>query len=424
MSAWDVGIIGGGPAGSALAGYLARAGAKVLVLERARFPRPHVGESLVPAANRVLADLELLPKMDALGFVRKHGATWSRAGSRARPHRMDFAESVSVRFDEREQPGVPEGHTWHVDRARFDEMLLERAVALGAEVRQGARVRRVELGEQPALVTDRGERLPVRFLADASGRGRVIGRQLGLEQADPDLDQYALHSWFSGYDRLGPNRDDIVIRFLDERGTWMWQIPISAEVTSVGVVAPKRRLAEAAGDPERLFAALTSADPEVGARLSAAARVRPLSAEADYSYTMRRFSGPRFVLVGDAARFVDPIFSSGVSIALSSAHLASRDLLAALDQGGAPRHGAGPFETFESTMRRGVANWYAFIRLYYRLDVLFTWFVSQPVYRHPMLKLLQGDVYDEDEPEVLRLMRDKLAEVERSPGHMWHPLLR
>ena len=131
------------------------------------------------------------------------------------------------------------------------------------------------------------------------------------------------------------------------------------------------------------------------------------------------FSGPRFVLLGDAARFVDPIFSSGVSIALSSARLASRDLLRGLDA-----TAANPFEAFEATMRRGVANWYAFIRLYYRLDVLFTWFVSQARYRHPMLKLLQGDVYDEDEPEVLQLMRDKLAEVEGSPGHMWHPLLR
>lgn len=420
MSAWDVGIVGGGPAGAALAGYLARAGAKVLVLERARFPRPHVGESLVPAANRVLADLELLPQMDAAGFVRKHGATWSRAGSRAR-HRMDFAESVSVRFDEREQPGVPEGYTWHVDRARFDEILLDRAAALGAEVRQGARVRRIELGAQPALVTDRGERLPVRYVADASGRGRVIGTQLGLERADPDLDQYALHSWFSGYERLGPNPDDIVIRFLDERGTWMWQIPISADVTSVGIVAPKRRLAQAKGDPERLFAAITAADPDVAERLAAAERLRPLSAEADYSYTMRRFSGPEFVLLGDAARFVDPIFSSGVSIALSSARFASRDLLRTLD---ASHPDPDPFATFESTMRRGVTTWYAFIRLYYRLDVLFSWFVSQPAYRHPMLKLLQGDVYDEDEPEVLALMRAKVAEVERTPSHMWHPLLR
>ena len=420
MSTWDVGIVGGGPAGAALAGYLARAGARVLVLEAARFPRPHVGESLVPAANRVLRDLGLLSRMDDLGFVRKHGATWSRSGSRAHPQRMDFAQSVSVRFDEREQAGVPESHTWHVDRARFDEALLERAAALGAEVRQGIRVRRAELDREPALVTDDGQRHPVRFVADASGRHRLIGRQLGLEEKDPELDQYALHSWFVGYERLGPHPDDIVIRFLDEPGTWMWQIPIAADVTSIGVVAPKSRLKDHDRDPERLFAAITGADPAVAERLATAERLRPLSAEADYSYTMRRFSGPGFVLVGDAARFVDPIFSSGVSIALSSARFASRDLLTALERGDRDE----PFATFEATMRRGVANWYAFIRLYYRLDVLFSWFVSRAAYRHPMLKLLQGDVYDEDEPEVLQLMRDKLAEVERSPSHMWHPLLR
>jgi len=335
---------------------------------------------------------------------------------------MDFARSASVRFDERPQPGVPEGYTWHVDRARFDEALLAHSAGAGAEVRQGVKVRRIDL-DAPALVTETGERLPVRFVADASGRGRVLGRQLGLEAKDPDLDQYALHTWYGGFERLGPNPDDILIRFLDEPGTWMWQIPISDEVTSLGVVTPKRRLRQAREDPDRLFDAVIAADPDIRDRLEVAQRLRPLKAEADYSYAMRRFSGPRFVLLGDAARFVDPIFSSGVSIALSSAHFASRDLLAALDAGSSTPD-AEPFASFEATMRRGVAHWYAFIRLYYRLDVLFTWFVSQPAYRHPMLKLLQGDVYDEAEPEVLTRMRDKLAEVERSPTHMWHHLLR
>ncbi len=425
MVDYDVGIIGGGPAGSAMGAYLARAGVRCAIFEGEEFPRPHVGESLVPASTRVLRDIGFLPEMDRLGFVRKYGATWSSSG-KTRPYQvgwegLDDECNAAIRFDERTQPGVDQPYTWHVDRGRFDLALLEHAERAGAEVVQGARVSRVDFaGADPEIML--GERrVRVRLVADASGRKTLLGRQLGLKVHDPAFDQFAIHSWFQGYDRAAlANPDDIHIHFLPQAGTWVWQIPITADVTSIGVVTQKRLFKHNRGTPEAFFQACLTGRPDLAALLARAERIRPFSEEADYSYAMSQFAGDRYVLLGDAARFVDPIFSSGVSIAMNSARLASKDAIDGLARG---ELGRGAFARFESTQRRGVKNWYDFICCYYRLNVLFTYFVAHPRHRLDVLKLLQGDVYDEEAPAVLERMREKVREVEGNPSHMWYPLL-
>jgi FADH2 O2-dependent halogenase len=135
---------------------------------------------------------------------------------------------------------------------------------------------------------------------------------------------------------------------------------------------------------------------------------------------MKQISGDRVVLIGDAARFVDPIFSTGVSIALNCSRFAHRDVIGALESGDFSRQSFAPYE---ATLRRGTRNWYRFISVYYRLNVLFTAFIQDPRYRLDVLKLLQGDVYDEDEPEVLRKMRSIVKAVEGNSEHIWHDLL-
>jgi FADH2 O2-dependent halogenase len=135
---------------------------------------------------------------------------------------------------------------------------------------------------------------------------------------------------------------------------------------------------------------------------------------------MTAITGDRFVLIGDAGRFVDPIFSTGVSIALNCSRFAHRDILGALERGDFSRQS---FKTYETVLRRGVRNWYDFISVYYRLNVLFTAFVNHPRYRLQVLKLLQGDVYDEDEPAVLAEMRRVVTLVENDPTHVWHQML-
>jgi FADH2 O2-dependent halogenase len=425
---FDVGIIGGGPAGSAMGAYLARAGVRAVIVEAAHFPRAHVGESLVPASTRVFKDLDFLPVMEREGFIHKYGATWT-SSARTRPYAVDWQGldddcQAAIRFDERAQEGVEQNYTYHVDRARFDLALLSHAHAAGAEVYQGVRVRGVSFDDgDPELLLKLGRResrLKVRVVVDASGRGTLLGRQLGLKQHDPVFDQYAIHTWFAGFDRAAlANPDHIYIHFVPQRGTWVWQIPIEDDVTSLGVVTQKAQFKAAGASRETFFYDCLRARPEIGELVDRAQRIRPFTEEADYSYAMTQFAGDRFLLLGDAARFVDPIFSSGVSIALNSARLGSRDLVAALDSGRLERHS---YRGFEATMRRGVKNWYDFICLYYRLNVLFTHFIRDPRYRLDVLKLLQGDVYDEG-PVVLEEMREKIRQVEANPGHMWHALL-
>jgi FADH2 O2-dependent halogenase len=215
-------------------------------------------------------------------------------------------------------------------------------------------------------------------------------------------------------------RNYIFIHFLPVTNTWVWQIPISEETTSVGVVTQKKNFASSKDTREKFFWDTLGSRPELQSGLRASEQLRPLRDEGDYSYAMKQIADDRLILIGDAARFVDPIFSTGVSIALNSARFASWDLIPALSSGNLSRES---FREFEATMGRGVKNWYNFISVYYRLNVLFTAFVRDPRYRLDVLKLLQGDVYDEEEPEVLTLMREKVAAVERNDRHPWHKLL-
>ncbi|QBD77201.1 NAD(P)/FAD-dependent oxidoreductase [Ktedonosporobacter rubrisoli] len=428
---FDVGIIGGGPAGSAMASYLAQAGLSCVLFERALFPRPHVGESLVPSSTRVLKDLGLLEKMDQARFVRKYGAAWT-AADRGPIYNMQWEGLeadcyAGVRFDERSQPGVDRNYTFHVDRGKFDLLLLQHANEKGATIYEGIQAQSVEFADDdyPSIhfmIARQMSKVKVRMVVDASGRRTLLGNQLKLRVQDPVFDQYALHTWFEGYDRRILTRNEaqqdfIFIHFLPLINSWVWQIPITETVTSIGVVTQKRNFARSRQEREAFFWHCLESRPELAAGLRDACQVRPLREEGDYSYAMKQICGDHFLLLGDAARFVDPVFSTGVSIALNSARFASAAILRAAEQGDFRKQS---FEAFETTLRRGTRNWYEFISVYYRLNVLFTAFVQNERYRLEVLKLLQGDVYDEEEPEVLRMMKDIVSEVERNEKHIWH----
>jgi flavin-dependent dehydrogenase len=431
---FDVGIIGGGPAGASMAAYLAKAGINCVVFESALFPREHVGESFVPSSTRVFKDLGFLPVMEENGFPHKFGAVWT-GGTTSRIYNVDWeglsADSTAdIDFAERDQPGVDQNYTYHVDRGKFDNLLLQHANSLGADVYEGVAVKGADFSD-PEIVRvgiGLGRRdidITARMVVDASGRRTLLGNQLKWRIKDPIFDQYAIHTWFDGYDRgttvkKETLKDYIFVHFLPITNTWIWQIPITDTITSIGVVTQKKHFTGRRESRERFFWDCIGTRPELLASLEAAEQLRPLKSEGDYSYAMKQIAGDRIVLVGDAARFVDPIFSTGVSIALNSSRFASRDIVTAFETGDFTR---SAFETFETTIRRGTRNWYNFITVYYRLNVLFTAFIGDPRYRLDVLKLLQGDVYEDEEPPVLTRMRNIVRTVENNPDHIWHSLL-
>ena len=431
---FDVGIIGGGPAGASMGAYLAKAGVKSVIFERELFPRPHVGESLVPSSTRVFKELGFFDTMLQAGFPKKYGAAWTAANNRSPTVDMDLDAvnpdcHAEIRFEEREQRGVDKNFTFHVDRGKFDLLLLQHANMLGATVYEGPRIEHVDFGPKlPEIHYTIGRKkmsTSVRMVIDASGRQTFLGNQLKLKVKDPVFDQYAIHTWFDDYDRKTWSKSDaqgdfIFIHFLPVENTWMWQIPISDTVTSLGVVTQKKNFAKSKESREQFFWDTVATRPDILEPLRKAKQMRPFHDEGDYSYAMKQICGDRFVLIGDAARFVDPIFSTGVSIALNSARFATPDVVKALETGNFQRE---TFSEYETTIRRGTKNWYEFITVYYRLNILFTYFVNNPKYRLDILKLLQGDVYDEEEPEVLKEMRERVTKVEQNPNHIWHALL-
>ena len=430
---FQVGIIGGGPGGSSMAAYLAKAGVSCVVFEREIFPRPHVGESLVPSSTRVFKDLGFISKMEENKFQRKFGAVWTAGANSAVKHGFQGLSpeyNVDIRFGERDQPGVEQIYTYHVDRGKFDNLLLHHAHELGARVYEGVSVQGVDFdgadGAEIKYTIGKKEcSTTVDIVVDASGRRTLVGNQLKWRIKDPVFDQYALHTWFDGYNRstmaYRESLDNyIFIHFLPITNSWIWQIPITDTITSIGVVTQKKNFAAQRESREKFFWDCISTRPELYAGLKAATQLRTLREEGDYSYAMKQLAGNRLVLVGDAGRFVDPIFSTGVSIALNSSRLASRDVVRALETGNFKREA---FSEFEATIRRGTKNWYNFISVYYRLNVLFTAFINDPRYRLDVLQLLQGDVYEEQEPKVLAYMRSIVTEVERNPTHVWHKML-
>ena len=300
---FEVGIIGGGPAGACVAAYLAKAGVSCAVFEGELFPRPHVGESLVPSSTRVFKELDFLPQMEENRFPRKYGAAWTVAErSQVMEHGWQDLEPdchAEIRFEERDQPEVSQNYTYHVDRGKFDLLLLQHAHKLGAVVYSGVTVKDVDLysNEFAELKIGLGRKeipVKVRIVVDASGRRTFLGNKLKLKVSDPVFDQYAVHAWFDGFDRGTSEKSDyIFIHFLPVENTWAWQIPISDRITSIGVVTQKQTFMNYRKSRNQLFWYFFDSRPEIAERLRSSGQVRPFKEEGDYSYAMKEICGDR-----------------------------------------------------------------------------------------------------------------------------------
>ena len=317
MQSVDAIVIGGGPAGSVAAGFLAQTGLRTLLFERERFPRYHIGESLLSATLPILDALGVLPAIERAGFIRKPGGTFVW-GSQSEPWSFFF----------RDDPGG-RPHAFQVVRSEFDHVLLKHAAAMGADVREAHRVEAISYDGVRNRVTATDEygatvEAEARWVIDASGQQAVLGRRDQLRRFDPFFKNLAVFGYWRDADRLQGELAGNILSAAFADG-WFWFIPLHDGTTSVGAVVDAKRFAgEAAGDAAALYQRLIAACTPVAQRLNAASQIGTVRVIRDYSYCSDRFHGPGYLLAGDAACFIDPVFSTGVHLACLSGYLAAQ----------------------------------------------------------------------------------------------------
>jgi flavin-dependent dehydrogenase len=363
---FDAAVIGGGPGGSSAATALARRGRRVLLLERERFPRFHIGESQLPWSNELFHALGAHETIAAAGFVQKWGATFQTSDGVLDQY-ADFAAAVET----------PAPQTFQVLRERFDELLLRHSARSGVAVREGHRVLDVDI--EPDGVTlrfadaegiERTARVGV--VVDASGRAGLLVKRFGRHEYDPLLRNISVHAQYEGIPRpTGRRAGDIRVFTRPDMG-WIWLIPLSEVVTSVGVVIPRAaHLAQAKPTGEASLAHYLDGTPAAAPLLERARRVSPARFDADYSYLATGMAGDRWVAVGDAAAFLDPVFSTGVLLAMQGGLEAAEVIDAGLRDGDLS---ARVFARYERGVRRRYRHFRRFVVGFYDPAFRELWF--------------------------------------------------
>ena len=396
----DVIVIGGGPAGSMLGALMGMSGHRALIIEKDIHPRDHVGEGFIPATNIPLHRIGFLDKLEDAGFIHKQGSAWN--GPRSKPWKF-----VEIPLFEYPMHGNPQGWTYHVERDLVDAMLIRHAQEKGAKVLQGVRVNRVLFEDDRAVgiraqVDDGWERdLRARMVVDATGRRCMLANQLKMKRKDTSFNQFVIYSWYRNV-RKPPERifGYSIFYFLGLNQAWAWQFPLRDGKVSVGVVVDKEDFQKSGRSEEEFFDTLVHRSWNFRHSMEEAERIRPFWIEGDYSYKIQRYAGPGWVLIGDALRFVDPIFSSGVDVALFSAMYAYDAILESWRTGDE----RAPFERYQDIIDTGADVWYDTISMFYRSQNLLSRWIKHPIWREPMVRALQGNPYDPMNAERTRTM--------------------
>jgi flavin-dependent dehydrogenase len=383
LGMFDVAIVGGGPGGSTLAALLAKQGRRVALVERNEFPRFRIGESLLPFSIDIWEKTGVLQKIHDAGYCVKRGARFVID---------ETLEEECFWF----KNGLDKDHPYafQVQRGPFDKLLLDHAAELGVKVFQPASATgwRVD-ADKAVLNTDKGE-LHAQVLCDASGRWTFMSARQNQRRVHPAHRKVTCYAHFTDVVRCEQDPNNIIIvRFGETKKGWFWLIPFSDGTTSVGVVADADYFRESRMTPQQFFQASILASRSMEPRMREAKPCCDVLMEADFSYTSERQSGERWLKVGDAGVFVDPIFSSGVFLSTKAAELAAGAIETAFKTG---NFGESAFSEYEQMIRRGTKVFWSFIDAFYNRDFLKQMVTSRrrPLLQSSITSLLAGDIFN------------------------------
>ncbi len=403
---YDVIVVGGGPAGSTIASILAREGRSVVLFEREVFPRHHIGESLMTDTYWTFQRMGLLEKLKASPFVRKYSVQFANAaGKESRP--FYFFEAMH------HESAV----TWQVTRAAFDKMLIDHAAEQGATVHQGTAVKQVlfdgdrAVGVEVQFKDGSRQSFHASVVVDATGQSAMLSNKFRWRVRDPKLKKAVLYSYFKGAHRE-PDLNGgatLVLRTPPGSGGWFWYIPLEDDITSVGIVAnPEYLLKNRGQDLAKIFNEELERTEAVNKRVSIGTRVDKIYSILDYSYRSKHNSGNGFIIIGDAYGFLDPIYSSGVLLALKMAELAADAIHDAFknDDFSAERLGQS-----QDKLDQGIESMRKLVYAFYQDGFSFAQFLRKhPEHRVNIINLLIGDVFKEGVDDVYEPMQD-FAEI-------------